>query len=331
MKRLMEILSYRRCHGSVGEKAFVSNILAPYSPTELCTDKGTVLAYTIEVPYMDGDASSVLFSCHIDTVDRETQVVDNPVLYDDELSLMYKEDGTPLGADDGAGVWLMLEMIDAHVPGTYVFHRGEEKGGIGSSGLARDYAALLGTFTYAIAFDRRGRGSIITHQGMGRCCSDAFAESLSVVLHAQGLDMHADSTGVYTDTAEYTHLIPECTNLSCGYEREHSGLETLDVKFLFELRDAMVEGFDETQLVCKRDPDDDDYDLSSNWWANDFASKWDVREPMDEFDVAGMSFADLRRWVDTADPGVVADLLLDMADRLTMCEQSEHLTLERYN
>ena len=52
-----------------------------------------------------------------------------------------------LGADDGAGVFLMLEMIDANVEGTYIFHRGEERGGWGSSQIAELHADYIKQFT----------------------------------------------------------------------------------------------------------------------------------------------------------------------------------------
>ena len=28
-----------------------------------------------------------------------------------------------------------------------------------------------------------------------------------------------DPTGIFTDTANFVDIIPECTNISCGYER----------------------------------------------------------------------------------------------------------------
>jgi len=34
---------------------------------------------------------------------------------------------------------------------------------------------------------------------------------------------------VYTDTAEFTDIIPECTNRSVGYAREHTQEESLDL------------------------------------------------------------------------------------------------------
>src|SRR5690606_20255877 len=83
--------------------------------------------------------------------------------------------GNCLGADDTTGVWLLLEMIRARVPGFYIFHRAEEKGCQGSDYIARETPEVLDGIDYAIAFDRRGYNSIVTHQIGARTASDSFA------------------------------------------------------------------------------------------------------------------------------------------------------------
>src|SRR3546814_16306749 len=79
-----------------------------------------------------------------------------------------------LGADDGAGLWIMLGMIAAACPGLYLFHRGEEQGCLGSRWIERHTPELLANIDAAIAFDRAGLGDVITHQSYGRTCSAAF-------------------------------------------------------------------------------------------------------------------------------------------------------------
>jgi hypothetical protein len=59
--------------------------------------------------------------------------------------------------------------------------------------------------------------------------------------------------GVFTDTANYIELIPECTNVSCGYQNEHTGKETLHLPTVFALRDACL-SVDWENLPTKRDP-----------------------------------------------------------------------------
>jgi len=244
--RLHRMLQWRRPHDSLVEDLWTWRLLRPYSP--IAFDDS---AYVIEVTHPDGTYPTTLFSCHVDTVHREEGK--QRIRYDAKAQVYYKDDGAPLGADDGAGVWLLLEMIDARVPGVYVFHRGEECGGIGSSDIARNHSDFLANFKRAVAFDRRGTSDVITHQGFGRCCSDEFAEALSGQLNNLGLLYMPCDSGVFTDTANYTDIIPECTNVSCGYDHEHTGGETLHLPSLFALRDALL-AVDWEALPTHRDP-----------------------------------------------------------------------------
>lgn len=236
MARLTDILTLRRGHDSVGEAKVIDQIISKYNPIALRdpTDK-SVSAFVVYV----GDAK-VLWSCHIDTVHRQTDDVKQLILHDEGTSMIYKQDGSPLGADDGAGMWLLLEMIDAGVGGTYIFHRGEERGGIGSRAIAKNHADFLGLYTHAIAFDRRDTCSIITKQSRGRCCSDDFAKHFAAMLSDDYYGLKPDPTGTFTDTANYISHIGECTNVSIGYYNEHGGSEILDVSYLLWLRDKMI-------------------------------------------------------------------------------------------
>ena len=321
MQRLLQILSLKRAHLSEGEAEMIEAQIMPYNPDVFYDELGSVLGYVIEV----GEGSETLFCAHTDTVHSSKEGKVNPVLFDEGLLLAYKEDGQPLGADDGAGVWLMLEMIDAEVPGVYLFPRGEEKGGIGSSGIAELYPDFLERFKYAIAFDRRGTKSVITYQSRGKCCSNEFAQALADMLNPGGLELAPDSTGIYTDTAEFVDLIPECTNISVGYDYEHSGKEMLDVEFLIKLRDALIERFDETQLPVVRKAGDLGEYHAMGWGS--FGSRYRdyaVKGPRDERDIECMGFKELVDWVESADPYDVADLLQSMSDKLYEARQGQY-------
>ena len=332
MDRLTKILSLKRAHGSVGERCLVETFLDPYNPTPLYNAKNEVLAYLIDIPDTSSECSPVLFSCHIDTVHAAADAAENPALFDPELKLYYKDDNTPLGADDGAGVWLMLELIDAGVPGAYLFHRGEERGGIGSSQIADEYTELLAQFKFAIAFDRRGTTSVITHQGRGRCCSDAFAQALADQLNQGGLSLAPDDTGIYTDTAEYIRRIPECTNISVGYDCEHSAHEYLDGEYLLKLRAALIEHFDPAVLPVERDVNDvEDYDygLWGRYGRSSGVFDYTCGEPRDAYDIAEMHYQDIVKWVRDADPRDVADLLVAMSDDITFYDNQRAERAER--
>lgn len=313
--RLFGLLNMRRPMGTEPETA--RRWLSPYKPQVYRDAMGAPMAWGIEV----GEESGTLFSAHLDTVHSTTG--DRKVRFDAKKGIITSGDGTPLGADDGAGVWLLLEMIDAGVPGFYLFTAGEERGGIGAKFMAANYPEMLGTFRRAVAFDRKGTYSVISHQGWGRCCSDAFAEDLASQLNFLLPDDYAfmcpDDTGVYTDTAEYTDLIPECTNLSCGYAAEHTQMESLDLGFLLVLRDACV-ALDWESLTTQRDPSVQEI-MTYDWPdTKRYTKSW-----IDEQDLIDMRFKDIINFVEDTPAEEVADLLDSMA--MQLCELKQKITL----
>lgn len=224
------LLTYRRPHNSEGEKQYIVDFIMPLKP-HIITDKEEPMAFIVYVGNSD-----IMFTSHTDTVhNRQDPAVFQKVKF--SKGIYSKEDKQPLGADDAAGNWLMLHMIAAKVPGIYAFFRGEERGGIGSTYCAKFQAHLFEGVKAAIAFDRRGTESIITHQGMGRGCSDKFAISLADILQ---LGHKCDDTGVYTDTAEFFDIITNCTNVSVGYECEHTAKETLNRGYIEALKNALI-------------------------------------------------------------------------------------------
>lgn len=309
MKTLMEIVSLRRPHGGANERYVAEGILSrlPYT-LMVWMDKKQPMAYYIQTC----TKSKNLFCAHLDTVHRD-EATHNPVIHDTVKDKMFKIDGTPLGADDGAGIWLLYKMIEAGVKGTFLFPCGEERGGIGSSWLAENAQEFLKKFGRAIAFDRRGVSDVITHQGWGeRCCSDIFAQALADGLNTASKNkmmLMPDSTGIYTDTKEFTHLIPECTNCSVGYYNEHTADETLNVTYLNQLLAACI-ALDWNTLPIVRDPSVvEEFDYGSMRAFNDYNIA--RSKPLAIDDLYGMTSADIRDlcW---DDPEVIADMLIEL-------------------
>lgn len=211
--------------------------------------------------------SKTLFIAHVDTVHREVGA--NKIR---KTATHWYADGAPLGADDGAGVAMLMHLIYADVKGYYIFSQGEECGGIGAKHIATHHTDLLAQFDRAIAFDRRGIDSVISHQGMGRCASDVFCEALANDLNAfdDTLMYSPDDTGVYTDTAEFTDIIPECTNISVGYYSEHGDQENLDIVHFEALSKAVLKVVWDS-LPTDRDPTVPEYKTykyNTAWWSN---------------------------------------------------------------
>ncbi|CAG7580402.1 MAG: putative peptidase [uncultured marine phage] len=189
-----------------------------------------------------GESKSI-FASHLDTADRTQGIVNHVFETDENGDEWVATDGsTILGADDKSGVCVLLYMMEHNIPGIYYFFIGEEVGLIGSGKVSQDFESFdhLQEVERIISFDRRGFKSIITNQ-MGRyCCSDDFANYLIGEYGNVGLEMEQDPGGVYTDSAIFMDVIPECTNISVGYFHEHSGKECQNLSFLEDLCEACI-------------------------------------------------------------------------------------------
>jgi hypothetical protein len=238
---------YKRPHGSATERAFIDRYLLSLS--------GAYEDRIGNIHVIREPTRGIVWSTHTDTVhDDEGR---QSVLYDRRLSALYlplESDSSCLGADDTAGVWLAREMILAGVTGHFVFHTGEERGGIGSSFLACEETTWMAHQRIVIALDRAGSSDVITHQYGRRTASDTFAESLAreIMRIDPRLSYRPCRGGVYTDSAEYADHVAECTNLSVGYGRQHTAREYLDVRHLMRLRRALI-ALDPEALIVARE------------------------------------------------------------------------------
>lgn len=246
---LLAMLTYRRPADSESEREFIQRFIVP---TGAVSDGFGNYWHTI------GDAP-ILWSAHTDTVHRKGGI--QRVSYGAGKAFTDDPDSSCLGADDTTGCWILLQMIRAGIQGIYIFHRSEEIGGLGSDFIRVNHADKLAQYGYAVAFDRKGYSDVLTHQGSARCCSDAFAESLASAINKAStqLDYETDSGGIFTDTANYVDVIPECTNIAVGYFQAHTAKEYQDVDFACLLADAMCAA-DLSTLVCERDPTVIEYD-----------------------------------------------------------------------
>lgn len=256
---LYDILSLRRAAFSVAETLLITKHIQPTGAVR--DGYGNFVLKIGESP--------IMWSCHTDTVhrnDKNNKARQKLHLSDKGILTAVgkgKIKADCLGADDGAGVWLMLRMIKAKVPGLYVFHRDEESGGQGSAHIVKHWDKyyfksdmnkhIFDGIKFAIAFDRKGTKSIITHQG-ARTCSDAFADSFSAALN---MGHTKDDGGTFTDTKNYYNKISECTNLSVGYYSQHFSNESLDIIYLQNLLMALI-NMDQSKLVSERDPNSKD-------------------------------------------------------------------------
>jgi hypothetical protein len=243
--KIKSMLEYRRPAWSQSEESFIARFIDSVSGM-YSDDYGNRLLIS--------PGSKVMISVHTDSVHRTDGKQKIALSSNGIVSLSGKEKTSNcLGADDCSGIYAALRMIEAGVKATFVFHRNEEKGGMGSHWLARNYPQWLEAFDVCLALDRRGTQDIITAQKWSKCASEEFASSL-----ATQLDMgHQESDGIFTDSANYVDLIPECSNLSIGYRNEHSRWETLDLNYLEAVIQRLIQ-VDWNGLEIARVPGDDE-------------------------------------------------------------------------
>lgn len=199
----------------------------------------------------NSEQSDVAFTSHLDTVARPGSAApDIAITNKGVMFLRNPQVADCLGADCGAGIYLMLEMIKRGVHGRYCFFVDEEVGCEGSRASAKDDTGFWTGVKAMISFDRRGDG-IITHQRYQRCCSDTFAKELAARLGRT--EAHLQK-GVYTDSAEFVSIIPECTNVGVGYMHEHTPDEVLDLNILGQVLERVLQAGTFKHLPIERDP-----------------------------------------------------------------------------
>lgn len=217
LEKLISMLEYRRPAFSYTEEEFIERFILPAHPSARKDGFNNIIIDTCENP-------TNIFSCHTDTVDH----VDGfrEVLYDGVTNMLTANGNEILGADDGAGVYILLEMIEHNKPGRYIFHRDEECGGTGAAWIADHTPELFDGIKNAIAFDRMGDSDVIDTMFNGKIATDQFVNRLCESLS----DRHTKATGTFTDTALYYGYVLNCTNISVGYYGQHTGSEMLDLE-----------------------------------------------------------------------------------------------------
>jgi hypothetical protein len=201
--------------------------------------------------------SDVMFTSHLDTATSALTEVKHVF----EGNIIKTDGKSILGADDKAGVTVMLYMIEQGVPGLYYFFLGEEVGCVGSKKVAAvQKDNKIEGINKVISFDRRGTTSVITYQSGQRCSSDKFGEALAKELNAADdtFKYEIDPTGVLTDSVQFIKIYAECTNISVGYKSEHTFSESQDIEHLEKLAKACIK-VDWNSLPVERDPSKTEY------------------------------------------------------------------------
>jgi len=287
---LYDLLSKATPSTTEGKKGHESRIYQfikdAVAPREVREDKvGNLVVYIPKVKFEEGVekkySPSTLFSCHMDTVhyapdDLILMVTTDKTNGNDPAGMVYAATAwhnvatnetiirpATLGADDKVGVWIMCKFIQRGIPGLYVFHVGEENGSIGSRTFVKNFSAEktvagLKGLKRAVAFDRAGYTDVICHQRGTRCCSkefgNALAKALNEVIGTPAQQFKSDIHGSFTDTANYTGVIGECTNISSGYFSQHGSTEHFDAVWVQQIYYPALAKMDWDALPTVRKP-----------------------------------------------------------------------------
>jgi hypothetical protein len=114
------MLEYKRPAYSKSEKKFIHKFIdvIPEIRRDQCGNRWVQL----------GDSPTTLYTAHTDTVHRSSgrQQVN---LSKRQQTLSVASGRDVLGADDGAGIYILLHLIKHAISGLYLFTRAEEIGG----------------------------------------------------------------------------------------------------------------------------------------------------------------------------------------------------------
>lgn len=290
---LREILEHRRPAGGRGvslTQQLICNFIEEAGHIGVIDEHDNIICHTKH--------TGVLFSCHTDTMHDGEGLNEIRV---DEFGITTAWSKTPkrvrsgmckggvtchhdpmhkvelqrdvLGADDGAGIYIMLRMIEAGIYGTYVFHADEEIGCVGSQALASETFSIDGfdlatDFTHAIAFDRKGTSDVVYDQMGEVMCSNRCRIELMARLNVGTPMSYKPAIGLVTDTAMYSELVPECINLSVGYYDEHTNDERLDLGHLEMLLGHILDNqdlFENLPVAREKEPFPTEYEEDDDW------------------------------------------------------------------
>lgn len=274
------IMGYRRQYGSAGIANFAKSWLEPTLQRTVADlqAKGYTVAFKqvgAELGYRnylfdvskDDTTSDVLYVAHYDTVDRDTGTAqtrwskNTAQTVASEHQMKYKavsvKDGIAyldmtqsandgagcLGADDGAGLAVMINLMAHGVLGGYCFTTGEECGGIGAEAVRTQAEPFLKQYNYSIEIDRRGFDDVVWAQSVGECASITHAQWLCDQLNKHKMprgNFKPSDLGSYTDVATFADIIPENINIASGYINAHSSNEQVHLPYLDALADALA-------------------------------------------------------------------------------------------
>ena len=185
---------------------------------------------------------------HMDTVYKHP--VSN-LYYDQRKGVLWSPEG--LGADDRAGVFAIIKILNDGYRPSVIFTTDEEQGGVGASALGM-IPCPIPNLKYMIELDRRGSNDCVFY--------DCYCPEFVDYVESFGF---CEKYGSFSDISFLMGEWLVCgVNLSIGYEEEHSYAEHLYVGPMFDTINKVKKMLEETEIP------DFEYDeltaAASAWW-----------------------------------------------------------------
>lgn len=207
----------------------------------------------------------IMLTAHMDTVFSAppTDIYHDPVQH-----VIWSPQG--LGADDRAGVFAILKILNEGYKPHILFTTDEEIGGVGASVAARIMPQCLLDLKYIIELDRQGDYDCVFYS----CANAKFREFI-------------EGYGFVTNDGSFSDISIICpqwkvagVNLSVGYKNEHQKIETLHTIGLHSTIKAVMKMLDEANEADYFEyiPDPDEY----HFWSRYGCYAWGY--PTDEDD-----------------------------------------------
>lgn len=161
----------------------------------------------------------ICLCAHIDTVFENPPTV---FYYDQEKTVLWSPQG--LGADDRAGIYAIIELLEKGYRPSIILTDLEEKGGLGAEALVNKYLddCPFKECKAIIQLDRQGKNDAVYYE----CDNKDFEKKIT-------------SYGFKTQWGTFTDIsiiAPAwgiaAVNLSVGYYNEHRKIETLNMREL---------------------------------------------------------------------------------------------------
>lgn len=195
--------------------------------------KGKYKKVIIEKEYIVaiGDIPIALVA-HMDTVFYNQP---GDVYYDQRKGVMWSPDG--LGADDRAGIFAILQIVQSGLRPSVILTTDEEKGGIGAQKLAKKECPIP-FLKYMIELDRKGTCDCVFYD----CANTKFIQYVEKFGFIEQI-------GSFSDISFLMSAWKICgVNLSVGYKDEHTIAETLNVNAMFRTIEIVKKMLQEKEI-----------------------------------------------------------------------------------